>query len=161
MNNWWQQLNNRQQRLLMLAGAVVLGVVIYVGIWEPLALSRQAERERVSEQQALYDWLNAVAPVAEQLQREAGRASDLGGRSLLGVTDATARAAGLAGSLSRIEPAGDGQVRVWLENADFTTTMNWLQQLSLEYPIEVSHLGMDRAGSDGQVNVRLTLSTNA
>ena len=161
MKSWWKQLNTRQQRLMMIAGAVVLGVVVYVGIWEPLALSRQAERERVAEQQALYDWLNAVAPVAEQLQREGTRAADLGGRSLLGLTDATARAAGLAGSLSRIEPAGDGQVRVWLENADFVTTVNWLQQLSLDYPIEVSHLGMDRAGSDGQVNVRLTLSTNA
>ena len=161
MKSWWRQLNQRQQRLLVIAGAVVLGVVIYVGLWEPLALTRQAERERVAEQQALNDWLNAIAPVAEQLKREGERASDLGGRSLLGLTDATARAAGLAGSLSRIEPAGDGQVRVWLENADFVTTINWLQQLSLDYPIEVSHLGMDRAGNDGQVNVRLTLSTNA
>jgi general secretion pathway protein M len=161
MKLWWLQLDKRQQRLIMIAGAVLLGAIIYVGMWEPLALSRQAERERVAEQQALHDWLNAIAPMVEQLRREGDRATDLGGRSLLGLTDATARAAGLAGALSRIEPAGDGQVRVWLENADFLTTINWLQQLSLDYPIEVSHLGMDRSGREGQVNVRLTLSTNA
>lgn len=161
MKDWWQQLNLRQQRLLMLAGVVLLGVIVYVGLWEPLAESRQLERERVAEQQALHDWLNAVAPVAERLQREGDQAVDLGGRSLLGLTDSTVRAAGLAGSLSRIEPAGDGQVRVWLDNADFISTINWLQQLSLDYPIEVTHLGMDRAGNDGKVNVRLTLQTNA
>ncbi len=42
MKSWWRQLNQRQQRLLVIAGAVVLGVVIYVGLWEPLALTRQA-----------------------------------------------------------------------------------------------------------------------
>jgi general secretion pathway protein M len=161
MKEFWQQLNTRQQRLVVIAGLIVLGLVLFVWVWEPLAESRIAERERVSQQQALLDWLVALTPVAEQLQRESNRGTDLGGRSLLGLADATARAAGLAGSLSRIEPAGEGQVRVWLDSADFVTTMGWLQQLSLQHPIEVSQLSIDRAQRSGQVNVRVTLNTNA
>ncbi len=161
MNEYWQRLDSRQRRLIVLAAVVVLGALFYVQVWEPLAEARSAERERVAHQQALLEWLRAVAPVAERMREQGGTARSLGDRSLLGVADETARAAGLAGALNRIEPAGEGQVRVWLDGADFVATMGWLQSLSLDYPIEVTRLGVDRGQASGRVNVRLTLETDA
>jgi general secretion pathway protein M len=158
---WWNGLARREQRLL-LAGAIILGaLILYVWAWEPLADARVAERERVAQQQALLDWLAAVTPVARQMRSDVRRAGDLGGRSLLGLVDETARAAGLAGALSRIEPAGNGEVRVWLEEADFVTAMGWLQSLSVSHPVDVSQLSMERAQRAGQVSVRVTLTSNA
>lgn len=158
---WWQQLHLRQQRLLTAAGAVVIGVLVYVWIWEPLAEAREAERARVAQQEALLGWLEAVAPVAAELRAGGGRGEDLGDRSLLGITDETARAAGLAGALARIEPAGESQVRVWFEGADFVTVMGWLEQFSTSRPVQVSQLQVDRAQRAGQVNVRVTLVMDA
>lgn len=155
------QLDARQRRLLLLAAVVLIGALLYVQVWEPLVESRALERERIAEQQAMLDWLTAITPMAEQMrQQQTGRAvaSD---RSLLGLADETARAAGLAGSLTRIEPAGDNQVRVWLDGANFVATMSWLQQMSMRYPVEVSQLSVDRARQNGQVNVRVTLASNA
>ncbi|MCC5864726.1 MAG: type II secretion system protein M [Wenzhouxiangella sp.] len=161
MKEWWQSLEARQRTILAGAGLIMLGLALFLWIWEPLAESRQAERERIAQQQALLDWLTALTPVARELRLSQTRSSDLGGRSLLGLADQTARAAGLAGALSRIEPAGDGQVRVWLDGAEFVATIGWLQRLSVEYPIEVSQLAIDRGQRSGQVNVRVTLTTNA
>lgn len=161
MSAWWQGLDQRQRWLFSVAGAILLVLMVFVWVWEPLVESRQAEKDRIAQQQALLDWLTALTPVASELRRGSARATDLGGRSLLGLADETARAAGLAGALTRIEPAGEGQVRVWLDGAEFVSTMGWLQGLSVEYPIEVSQLSIDRGQRSGQVNVRVTLSSNA
>ncbi len=163
MMEYWNNLNARQQRVLMIAAAILGALLIYVWVWEPLIETRTAERERVAQQQALLDWLDAIAPLAEQL-RQAGsgeRAESLGERSLLGLADETARAAGLAGALTRIEPAGERQVRVWLDGADFVATMGWLEGLSRSQPIRVGQLQVDRSRSRGQVNVRVTLVADA
>jgi general secretion pathway protein M len=163
MIDFWTNLNSRQQRVLMIAGAVLAILLVYVWLWEPLMETRAAERERVAQQQALLDWLDAIAPIAQQLRQtgSGSRAQSLGERSLLGLADETARAAGLAGALTRIEPAGERQVRVWLDGADFVATMGWLESLSRGQPIQVSQLQVDRARSRGQVNVRVTLVADA
>lgn len=161
MRGFWQGLEVRQQRVLMLAAVVLVGVLGYVMVWEPLVEAREAERQRVSEQRALLSWLDALAPVAEQLRQGRQRSEDLGGRSLLGLADETARAARLAGALTRIEPTGDDRVRVWLDGADFVAAMGWLESFSRDYPVEVRQLQVDRAGSPGQVNLRVTLVGDA
>ncbi|MGY6588883.1 MAG: type II secretion system protein GspM [Wenzhouxiangella sp.] len=157
MKNWWQQLEPRQQGVILTAGVILLALLVYLQAFEPMAEARQAERERVAQQQALVAWLEAVEPTVARARTQQRPVADLDGRSLLGITDQTARAAGLAGSLTRIEPAGERQVRVWLDGADFVATMTWLQDFSRDYAVEISQLNMDRAQRPGQVNVRLTL----
>ena len=157
MKNGWQQLEPRQQGVILTAGVILLALVVYLQAFEPMAEARQAERERVAQQQALVAWLEAVEPTVARARTQQRPVADLDGRSLLGITDQTARAAGLAGSLTRIEPAGERQVRVWLDGADFVATMTWLQDFSRDYAVEISQLNMDRAQRPGQVNVRLTL----
>ncbi|NBB69985.1 MAG: type II secretion system protein M [Alphaproteobacteria bacterium] len=159
--NAWRQLEARQRRLISIAGLVLVLALTYVWIWEPLAEARQAERERIAQQQALLNWLEAVAPLAQRLRSSSRPSPDSGERSLLGLADETARAAGLAGAMARIEPTGDGEVRVWLEGADFVAVMGWLESFSRSRPVQVSQLQVDRAGADGQVNVRVTLVSNA
>lgn len=159
--NAWAQLEPRQRRLIVLAGVVLLGALIYVGVWEPLHEAREAERERIAQQQALLNWLEAVAPMAERLRDSGGSTPEMGDRSLLGLADETARAAGLAGAMARIEPTGDDEVRVWLEEADFISVMSWLEEFSRSRPVQVSQLQVDRAGGEGRVNVRVTLVSNA
>lgn len=161
MRSFWQQLEPRQRRLVGLAALVLLAALVFVWVWEPLAEARQAERDRIAGQQALLHWLEAVEPLAERLRDSARDERELGDRSLLGITDETARAAGLAGQVARIEPTGDGQVRVWLESADFVAVMGWLESFSRNRPVRVDQLQVDRARSDGQVNVRVTLVSDA
>ena len=161
MKEFWVSLNRRQRGLLVLAGLVLIVAVIYVSVWEPLAQARDQNRERVASQQAILSWLDAVAPLAMELRQRVEQQRESEGRSLLGLADETARAAGLAGALSRIEPAGEDRVRVWLEGAEFLATMRWLEQLAASHPIVVSRLDLERGSASGRVNVRVTLSSEA
>ncbi len=160
MTELWSRLNTRQQVLLMLAAATLLGAFLFVGLWEPMLETREQRRDRVAAQQALVSWLGTVAPMAAELRQRANKGQDVGSRSLLGLADETARAAGLAGALSRIEPAGEDRVRVWLDRADFMATMQWLEGLAGSHPVAVARLDLERAAVAGQVNVRITLSAD-
>ncbi len=161
MNEWWQDLQPRQRLVIALAAGILLLLLLWTQIWEPLVEARQAERARIAQQQATLAWLDAITPMARGLRGAGVRSTDLGGRSLLGVVDETARAAGLAGQLSRIEPVGENQVRVWLEGAEFRTVMRWLDELTGTRPVLISQLAADRAAGSGRVNVRITLERDA
>lgn len=157
MSDFWARLNARQRALIALAVLTLVGALLFVGVWEPMAEAREQRRERVAAQQALLSWLEAVAPRAAELRRQADRNRAEAPRSLLGLADETARAAGLAGALSRIEPAGEDRVRLWLDGAEFLATMQWLEQLAAGHPVAVGQLDLERADGAGQVNVRVTL----
>src|SRR5690625_2953822 len=103
----WQQLETRQRRLIVLAAAVALAALVYVQVWEPLAAAQAVHREQIAARQALLDWLEAIEPIADRL-RDSGRDQrESSDRSLLGLADETARAAGLAGAMERIEPRSE------------------------------------------------------
>jgi general secretion pathway protein M len=161
MKLWFQQLEARQRIVLMAAALVLFGLFLFVQVWEPIKQASAMERERIAQQQALLDWLVAITPMARQLQQERMTQRRDSDQSLLGLADQTARAAGLASALTRIEPAGQDQVRVWLDNADFIRMMGWLQQLSSQHPVDVDQMSADRASGEGRVNVRVTLSEDA
>jgi general secretion pathway protein M len=154
----WRALAPRQRALSLIA-LVVLGLAAWwLWLWEPMQASQDRHQMRVAQQQAELDWLQALAPEVAALRERTPEVSDLGDRSLLGVADQTARAAGLAGALTRIEPAGDNQVRVWLDGADYGMALGWLQRLSAEYPIDIAQLGVERGARSGQVTLRVTLA---
>lgn len=161
VGNYWNGLNRRQRLLLSAAGLVLSLALLFIWVWEPLAESRQLERERVAGQRALIDWLEAIEPAAQALRQGQTSTRDMAGRSLLGLADQSAREAGLAGALTRIEPAGDNQVRVWLDDAEFTATMRWLESLSINHPVRAAQLDVERGRASGLVNVRVTLSTDS
>jgi len=161
MKNWFNQLEARQRLLFSAAGVIVILLLLFVWVWEPMQQASAAERERIAQQQALLDWLVAVTPMAQELKQQRASQQRSRDQSLLGLADQTARAAGLAGSLTRIEPAGNDQVRVWLDGADFVRMMGWLQEISSQASVDVNQMSADRAPGEGQVNVRVTLSEDA
>ncbi len=159
MQHWWQQRNPREQRLLSVA-AVVLGLAIVVGgIYLPLLRARDEARTQV--QQAELDLL-ASRRYAAQLGASptpSSVANPVTGpdRSLMARVDEGLRDAGLSSVLSRIEPDGDGRVRLWLEDASFDTVVAWLEGLTDRARVKVIDASVDRSEGPGLVRVRLTL----
>ena len=157
MKTFWLQLDEAQQRWLMILGVFIFLVVLYVGVWEPLSQSADTKREEVAYHQATLNWLREIEPNLRALQAQRQSAAIDVNQSLLSLADQTARAAGLAGALARIEPVNTDQVSVWLDGAPFGMMMNWLSRLSVDSGVRVEELTVNRSDNETSVDARVNL----
>jgi general secretion pathway protein M len=158
MKQWFEGLEPRE-RIMLLSGVAVLAMFLfYVLVLQPVHSGYDRLKSNISGQRATAIWMQESAARVSQLKSaNSGSSQGLGKRSLLAVTDSTARAGGLAASLKRIEPEGSSGVRVWLEGASFDRFITWLGILSSNHGINPDSVSMERNETAGQVNVRLTL----
>ena len=159
MKDWLFNLEPRE-RMMFAAGALLLVLLLlYALIWAPIRSGYYSLQESVSAQRETVRWMQGSAQTIQRLRSSGGAAAakGLGGRSLLSVTDSTARASGLGPALKRVEPEGGNSVRVWLEGAPFDVLIKWLGTLSTQHGVDANTVSLERNEAAGLVNVRLTL----
>jgi len=143
---YWRRLQSRERRMIGFAIVVIVLVLGWTLIWEPLQEANRELADQLAGQRALVDWLDRLAPDVQRLRGERAPERTLSGQSTLAVIDQGARAAGLAGALKRIEPGTGQEVRVVFEQASFPDLMRWLTASVAERPLAVTRLTADRAG---------------
>ena len=146
MIEYWRRLQPRERRMIGLAAVVMLFVLGWTLVWEPLRDARGELNDQLAAQRALVDWLDRVAPEVRRLRGEDAQERTLAGQSTLAVIDQGARAAGLAGALKRIEPGTGDEVRVVFEQASFPDLMRWLTAMVAQRPLAITRLTADRVG---------------
>jgi general secretion pathway protein M len=150
-----QQLAPRE-RVIVGAGAVMLVLVlIYLLAWEPLV---QAKHQRA----AALDRARALATRIEQAAvlvrgQSSGRSIDRN-TSLVAAIDRTSRSPVLGKAPSRVQPEGDDEVKVWIEDVPFNNLLRWLQDLETRYGIGAVTAEVERGARPGVVSVRLSLT---
>jgi general secretion pathway protein M len=151
-----------RERLMVLSGIVaVILMILYLTLWAPYSgAQRDALRDDVASRQADLAWMQQAAQKIRQLQ-QSGAALNTGGQSLLALIDQTAKQNQIGGAVKRIEPAGEGSVRVWLEQADFDALLLWVDLLQRAHGIAVDTIALDREPLPGRVNARITFSGGA
>lgn len=161
LRGWWQGLASRERLALLIAALIAAGAMAWVWVWEPLAASVEAERNRVAEQRSLLAWLDAVEPLAREWAGENPEIGESDGRSLLASVDRSARGAGLAGVLERIEPARDAGVRIWFAAVEYRRVMRWLEDFSRQRPVTIERIEAEPAGEPGRIDARIVLGERA
>jgi general secretion pathway protein M len=158
MRDWLAQLDSRERRTLF-AGAVALVVLgFYFLLWQPHVNARGTLLEAVREQRATLAWMEQAAAEVVALRQGAGSVgSRPKGRSLMGVLDASARAAALSHSITRLEPQGDDQVRLTLTHAAFDKLVDWFSVLQQRQGIRVVTMSLERDKDPGYVTGRVAL----
>jgi general secretion pathway protein M len=157
MKAWLASLDPRE-RLMVYAAAGVLAVLLfYVVLLHPFYSSYDKLRDGVEQRRATLQWMQETAVKVRQLKGANPAAQGMAGRSLLSVTDGSARTAGLGDALKRVEPDGSNGVRVWLEGAPFDSVIGWLRVMSSSYGVDVDSASIERTATAGRVNARLSL----
>jgi len=160
LKDWYAARETREQRIL-LAGALGLTVLLFWGlVWAPLGDSIEREQARVDNKLADLQWMHGAAHELKTLGTGTNsRNARIGrGQSLLAIADRSLRAAGLGEALQRIQPDGETRVRVWLENAAFDASLNWLNTLTSQQGVQIDSLGVDRQDKGNTVNLQASLS---
>ena len=158
MTAWLQTLSARDRRVLAVGSVVVALLVGWAFVWYPLARARVQLQARVRQEQTDLAWMRASAGELAALRSKGARGQiDRQGKSLFALADVSARGAGLASALKRVEPTGPKSVRVNLENANFDALIDWIDALARDYAVQTTDLSADRVDGIGLVNARVVL----
>lgn len=156
LQDWFRSLAPRE-RLLVSVGSVVVAItILYLGIWEPLSKAHSKREQDLAASQALAQRLEAIAVVVQKSQASGGAAINTGA-SLLSTVDQVSKSGTLGKPLTRIQPEGDHEVKVWIDGVSFEALVRWISELEGRYGISIQTADLDRDTLPGQVNARLSL----
>ncbi|WJW75222.1 type II secretion system protein M [Thiohalobacter sp. IOR34] len=163
MKEWFLGRSPREQQALVIGTGLLLILLGWALLWQPLADRVQRLEAQLAEQRQQQAWMRQAAAEVKRLRQAGGgrTVTGLGGRSLLAVVDQSARSAGLGTGLKRVEPEGSGRVRLRLEDVPFDALVRWLAQAGRQFGIRVHAISVERAKAAGRVDVRLTLDAGA
>lgn len=156
------QLRNRflslpaRQQLVLLIGAVVLALFLLMELcWRPLAETATRLRASNAESAQTLAWMRASA---EELRRLRGRSGDAPAAAgpLSQRINQAAQSAGIL--VNRLQPSGDQEARVWVEDAAWDAAIRWLYALEAGAGIQVRSLSLSETGKQGRINVQALLA---
>ena len=154
MRAWFDNLSERDRKIVTYGGAVLL-ILVLLGIVIPLNRNIAIARERVTRKQGDLQFIQSVAPqLAAAGPASAGAATS---ESLVVLIDSSARESGLGKSLSNSQPTGDKGLRVRLDRVGFDAMVAWLARLSQQHGVRVESAEIESAGETGLVNAGLVL----
>ncbi|MEW6983659.1 type II secretion system protein GspM [Colwelliaceae bacterium 6471] len=149
MKAWWQQLNTREQRLVMAMSAAVIVFILYSLIWQPLNDGIVKAQQKLDRQQELLSWVQENT-AKYQRSKVGGNAKGSSG-SLSSIINRTARNANI--TVTRIQPQGD-DIQVWVDEVSFEQLLQWLERLTNNDGLQVKAIDLDGLDKPGTVRVR-------
>jgi len=157
LKQWLNQLAPRERQIVLVGAPIIIIMMVYFILWAPFNNNIDRLQEKVSEQQALEQWMNAAALEVKKLRGGQQKNKSVGGQSLLTLVDKTARSNKMQDSLKRVEPDGESKVHIRMEQVAFDELVRWVEMLKSKYGIVVDSIAVDQQPIVGRVNAKITL----
>jgi general secretion pathway protein M len=149
MQQWWQDLNQREQRLVA-AMSLVVGIFLFISlVWQPLNENLAKAQIKVQKQQQLEQWVNENLAYYKNLQRTGN--SNKSNESLSSLVNRTAKS--LSITIARMQPQGDN-LQVWIDEVPFDHFVTWIDQLNRQEATRVLAVDLSVGNAPGTVKVR-------
>lgn len=160
MKDWFESLDTREKRILIIGAVVLILALMYLLAWEPFIKKSATLEKSNKENEALLLWMERSAEEAKLLQaklKASGPTGSTKGQSLLGIIDKTAKSGNLGKAVKRVQPDGESKALVWLENATFNDMIKWLESLQRQQGVHIVTSVVEKQEEAGLVNARLVL----
>jgi general secretion pathway protein M len=151
---WYAGLEAREQRMVLIGGAVLGVLVLFGGLLLPLEAAVSKAVKGAQTRREDLAWMRVNLP---ELRAGAAAVAPDTGEAPMVLVDRLGREAGLGAALRGTQPSNAG-VRVQLEAAPFDAMVEWLKTLAERHGLEVESISVDRGAGPGLVNASVTLS---
>lgn len=153
----YDALQPREQLVVAAGGAVGALVLVYLLLWQPFVLFRDHGEHQLQTERAMAARIEQLGAMAQQ-SHPTGAGPAVGQNvSLLSAVDQATNDGTLSKKPSRMQPDGDNQVRVWIEDESFDKVLRWMNTLQTRYGIRIDNVAIERRPTAGSVNARLSL----
>ena len=148
LKNRFQQLTDREQKLVLGASVVILIGIVYFAVYAPLQTSISQGKQALNAQKELLTWVTQNSNRAIQLKQSGNQGNSYQG-SLPQAVNQTAGRANI--TIARMQPTGD-DIQVWVDNAPFDDVLTWLDSLE---KMGISIIEADIAEGDAAGNIKV------
>ncbi|MDF2153987.1 type II secretion system protein M [Vibrio sp. CAU 1672] len=148
IQSWWDGISQREQRLLMGCGALVVLGMLYWGLLRPLSQRAEQAQTRIQNEKQLLAWVSDKADSIVALRKSTG--ATYSNQPLNQIVSSSARRYKV--ELIRMQPRNDS-VQVWIKPLAFSQFVDWLRYLKEQQGIDVEFLDIDRAEQMGMVEI--------
>lgn len=155
--DWFRGLAPRERLLVSVCAAVLSVTFIFLGVWEPLNTGLAKNQTDLIAAQSLAQRLEIIAAELQKNRASGGGQAINTEGSLLTVIDQASKTGTLGIPLTRIQPEGDSEVKVWIDGVSFNALVQWVSELEKRYGISTQTADIEKGAGPGQVNVRLSL----
>jgi len=145
----FQQLSEREQKLVLLSGLIMVIGIVYFLIYAPIQNTIVQGEKSVRAKKELLTWVTQNANKALQLQQSGSQQGKFTG-SLPQAVNQTASRQNI--NIARMQPQGD-DLQVWVDNASFDSVLNWLQALE-NRGIKITEADVAEGNGPGNVKIR-------
>lgn len=160
IERWYSGLAKREQRLVLLCLGVVVALILYLAVIQPL-IGAHAHLERsVQSDRSLLVYMNDSAGRLKNIAPASSGPAHLTG-SVFSTVSSAAQDKSIHNAVQRLEQANNGGVRLTLTAVPFDALITWLQKLATEKGIVAESANIQGAQAPGTVNVSLTLNTRS
>ncbi len=155
MKQWFETLQQREQRIILLGAVVVIITLLYMFVWEPLTNGYETAKADVERKTLLLsDARRNLTPTPTGGGSVQGRTST---QSLTLLVANTVNTAGLGQAYKSSSPTGNDELRVALENASFDVLVTWLGQLQSAHSVIVTSGSFSNRNESGRVDASIVL----
>lgn len=148
MKQWWQQLQQREQQLVIAMTVLVVVFILFQGIWKPLSENVEKANSKYKRTQDLMAYVQENTALLKQSGKQVVNRS---GGSLSSIVNRAASQYQI--TIDRVQPQGE-TVQVWIDEVGFNPFLQWLDSLSREHGLTVSNIDIVKGNNDGVVKVR-------
>ncbi len=160
IKDWWDTLQLRERYMVLIVSVLTVLTILYLAVWSPIANSRDSKLKRVEAKRDTIVWMSQKKQEVEHLKRinpnMFNSASDK--RSLLAIVDTSAKQMGVRPAITRIEPKGEDNVQLYIEDIAFDYLIVLLGELERRNNIEVADASFNRSDQVGKITGRVTLN---
>lgn len=157
MKAWWNTLNTRERRLVLLAALLASLTALWLLVGKPLLAHRQSLQQDLEAARAIHGELQARRTEILSLRQGEGTAANSNTGSLHSGIIATLARFQLDGTGTRSEETDKNTVNLKLENKPFDALAQFLAAVTTEQAARITYMTLKPASRPGTVDAELTL----
>lgn len=158
LRNWFNTLQFRE-RVLVAGGALVLLVlIVYLWIIEPLSNDVERLQKRVEGGQSQVAWMSNASNEVQGLRSSGSRGGSVDTKtSLITAVERSSSQMGIRSQVKRMEPQGNNKLSIEMTAVPFDQLMEWLGSLEKTFAASVVQLNSTRSKLPGRVDARIII----
>lgn len=160
MKDWYLRQTPRDQKIVLIVGALALVGIFYAFIWFPMVAGIDTNRTLINSKRDTLRKMEVASASLKSLSATGGApALDAAGKATYSLIDERIRVGGLT-KPDRVEPIGDNGARVQFSEVEFDKLVLVLAELE-QYGLSVDTMTITRsAKNEGMVSAKFKMEKN-